>query len=94
MGGDLSAEVGMEAKGAVGLMFITIPIANSGLRGRASALSSLGLTVIPERKGTFSVKGRIQADMFYGFGIAPLRYEGTIPLFKKEYLLYQKDFNF
>lgn len=94
LGGDLSAEVGLEAKGAVGLMFITIPIANSGLRGRASALSSLGLTVIPERKGTFSVKGKIQADMFYGFGIAPLRYEGTIPLFKKEYLLYQKDFNF
>ncbi|SDI64934.1 hypothetical protein [Chryseobacterium jejuense] len=92
--GNLSAEVGLEAKGAVGLMFVTIPIANSGLRGRASALSSLGLTVIPERKGIFSVKGRIQADMFYGFGIAPFRYEGTIPLLKKEYLLYQKDFIF
>lgn len=90
--GNLSAEVGLEAKGAVGLMFLTIPIANSGLRGRASALSSLDLTLIPERKGIFSVKGRIQADMFYGFGIAPLRYEGTVPLFKKEYLLYQKDF--
>ncbi|MGE8556270.1 MAG: hypothetical protein ACN6OB_20285 [Chryseobacterium jejuense] len=92
--GNLSAEAGLEAKGAVGLMFVTIPIANSGLRGRASALSSLGLTVIPERKGVFSVKGRIQADMFYGFGIAPFRYEGTIPLLKKEYLLYQKDFAF
>lgn len=92
--GNLSAEAGLEAKGAVGLMFISIPIANSGLRGRASALSSLGLTFIPERKGVFSVKGKIQADMFYGFGIAPLRYEGTFPLFKKEYLLYQKDFSF
>ncbi|MFZ4930487.1 hypothetical protein [Chryseobacterium sp. Mn2064] len=92
--GNLSAEAGLEAKGAVGLMFISIPIANSGLRGRASALSSLGLTFIPERKGIFSVKGKIQADMFYGFGIAPLRYEGTIPLFQKEYMLYQKDFSF
>lgn len=92
--GNLSAEAGLEAKGAVGLMFISIPIANSGLRGRASALSSLGLTFIPERKGVISVKGKIQADMFYGFGIAPLRYEGTIPLFKKEYMLYQKDFSF
>jgi hypothetical protein len=92
--GNLSAEAGLEAKGAVGLLFVTIPIANSGLRGRASALSSLDLTLIPERKGLFSVKGRIQADMFYGFGISPFRYEGTIPLFKKEYLLYQKDFNF
>ncbi|QXU48128.1 hypothetical protein KYG33_15185 [Chryseobacterium sp. D764] len=92
--GNLSAEAGVEAKGAVGLMFISIPIANSGLRGRASALSSLGLTFIPERKGVISVKGKIQADMFYGFGIAPLRYEGTIPLFKKEYMLYQKDFSF
>lgn len=94
LGGNLSAEAGLEAKGAVGLMFISIPIANSGLRGRASALSSLGLTLIPERKGIFSVKGKIQADMFYGFGISPFRYEGTIPLFKKEYLLYQKDFSF
>ena len=92
--GNLSAEAGVEAKGAVGLMFISIPIANSGLRGRASALSSLGLTFIPERKGVISVKGKIQADMFYGFGIAPLRYEGTIPLLKKEYMLYQKDFSF
>lgn len=92
--GNLSAEAGLEAKGAVGLIFISIPIANSGLRGRASALSSLGLTFVPERKGMFSVKGKIQADMFYGFGIAPLRYEGTIPLFKKEYMLYQKDFSF
>lgn len=92
--GNLSAEAGLEAKGAVGLMFISIPIANSGLRGRASALSSLGLTFIPERKGVFSVKGKIQADMFYGFGISPLRYEGTFPLFKKEYILYQKDFSF
>lgn len=92
--GNLSAEAGLEAKGAVGLMFISIPIANSGLRGRVSALSTLGLTFIPERKGVFSVKGKIQADMFYGFGIAPLRYEGTFPLFKKEYLLYQKDFSF
>lgn len=92
--GNLSAEAGLEAKGAVGLMFISIPIANSGLRGRASALSSLGLTFIPERKGVISVKGKIQADMFYGFGISPLRYEGTIPLFKKEYMLYQKDFSF
>ncbi|MDR3024190.1 hypothetical protein [Chryseobacterium sp.] len=92
--GNLSAEAGLEAKGAVGLMFISIPIANSGLRGRASALSSLGLTFIPERKGVISVKGKIQADMFYGFGIAPLRYEGTIPLFQKEYMLYQKNFSF
>lgn len=92
--GNLSAEAGLEAKGAVGLMFISIPIANSGLRGRASALSSLGLTFVPERKGVISVKGKIQADMFYGFGIAPLRYEGTIPLFKKEYMLYQKNFSF
>ncbi|TZF95940.1 hypothetical protein FW781_10910 [Chryseobacterium panacisoli] len=92
--GNLSAEAGLEAKGAVGLMFISIPIANSGLRGRASALSSLELTFVPERKGVISVKGKIQADMFYGFGIAPLRYEGTIPLFKKEYMLYQKDFSF
>lgn len=88
--GNLSAEAGLEAKGAVGLMFLTIPIANSGLKGRASALSSLGLTFVPQRKGVISVKGRIQADMFYGFGIAPLRYEGTIPLFKKERMLYQK----
>lgn len=92
--GNLSAEAGLEAKGAVGLMFISIPIANSGLRGRASALSSLGLTFVPERKGVISVKGKIQADMFYGFGIAPLRYEGTIPLFQKEYMLYQKNFSF
>ncbi|MDR6463822.1 hypothetical protein J2783_002324 [Chryseobacterium sediminis] len=92
--GNLSAEAGLEAKGAVGLMFISIPIANSGLRGRASALSSLGLTFVPERKGIITVKGKIQADMFYGFGIAPLRYEGTIPLFKKEYMLYQKNFSF
>lgn len=92
--GNLSAEAGLEAKGAVGLMFLTIPIANSGLKGRASALSSLGLTFVPQRKGVISVKGRIQADMFYGFGIAPLRYEGTIPLFKKERMLYQKEFSF
>lgn len=92
--GNLSAEAGLEAKGAVGLMFISIPIANSGLRGRASALSSLGLTFVPERKGVISVKGKIQVDMFYGFGIAPLRYEGTIPLFQKEYMLYQKNFSF
>nr|WP_315031640.1 hypothetical protein [uncultured Chryseobacterium sp.] len=92
--GNLSAEAGLEAKGAVGLLFVTVPIANSGLRGRISALPSLGLTFIPERKGVFSVKGKIQADMFYGFGISPFRYEGTIPLFKKEYTLYQKDFSF
>ena len=64
-------------------MFLTIPIANSGLKGRASALSSLGLTLVPARKGVITVKGKIQADMFYGFGIAPLRYEGTIPLSKR-----------
>ncbi|WNI35380.1 hypothetical protein [Chryseobacterium sp. SG20098] len=92
--GNLSAEGGLEAKGAVGLMFLTIPIANSGLKGRASALSSLGLTLVPARKGVITVKGKIQADMFYGFGIAPLRYEGTIPLFQKERVLYQKEFNF
>ncbi|WFB66131.1 hypothetical protein [Chryseobacterium sp. WX] len=92
--GNLSAEGGLEAKGAVGLMFLTIPIANSGLKGRASALSSLGLTLVPARKGVITVKGKIQADMFYGFGIAPLRYEGTIPLFQKERILYQKEFNF
>ncbi|WP_027372062.1 hypothetical protein [Chryseobacterium sp. UNC8MFCol] len=92
--GNLSAEAGLEAKGAVGLMFVSIPIANSGLRGRLSAPASLGLTFIPERKGVFKVNGKIQADMFYGFGIAPFRYEGTIPLFKKEYTLYQKDFTF
>ncbi|WP_288438365.1 hypothetical protein [uncultured Chryseobacterium sp.] len=92
--GNLSAETGLEAKGAVGLMFISVPLANSGVRGRASALSALDLTFIPEKKGIFSVKGKIQADMFYGFGIAPLRYEGTFPLFKKEYTLYQKDFSF
>ncbi|MDQ1856716.1 MULTISPECIES: hypothetical protein [unclassified Chryseobacterium] len=92
--GNLSAEGGLEAKGAVGLMFLTIPIANSGVKGRASALSSLGLTLVPQRKGVISVKGKIQADMFYGFGIAPLRYEGTIPLFKKERTLYQKEFSF
>ncbi|MDR6459878.1 hypothetical protein J2786_003001 [Chryseobacterium vietnamense] len=92
--GNLSAEAGLEAKGAVGLMFLTIPIANSGLKGRASALSSLGLTFVPARKGVITVKGKIQADMFYGFGIAPLRYEGTIPLFTKERMLYQKEFSF
>ncbi len=92
--GNLSAETGLEAKGAVELMFISVPLANSGVRGRASALSALDLTFIPEKKGIFSVKGKIQADMFYGFGIAPLRYEGTFPLFKKEYTLYQKDFSF
>ncbi|WP_228458567.1 hypothetical protein [Chryseobacterium aureum] len=92
--GNLSAETGLEAKGAVGLMFISVPLANSGVRGRASAHSALDLTFIPEKKGIFSVKGKIQADMFYGFGIAPLRYEGTFPLFKKEYTLYQKDFSF
>ncbi|MGE8555028.1 MAG: hypothetical protein ACN6OB_14010 [Chryseobacterium jejuense] len=92
--GDLTAEVGIEAKGAVGLLFVTAPIANSGLRGRVSALSVLGLQLIPERKGTFDVKGKIQADMFYGFGVSPFRYEGTFPLFKKEYSLYNKELNF
>jgi len=89
--GDLTAEVGIEAKGAVGLLFVTVPIANSGLKGRVSALSSLGMQLIPEKKGTFDIKGKIQADMFYGFGISPLRYEGTFPLFKKEYSLYHKE---
>lgn len=92
--GNLSAEIGLEAKGAIGLQFITVPIANSGLRGRVSALSTLGLQLIPEKKGIFDVKGRVQADMFYGFGIAPLRYEGTIPLFQKELPLYHKEFVF
>ncbi|MDC8102318.1 hypothetical protein [Chryseobacterium rhizosphaerae] len=92
--GDLTAEVGIEAKGAVGLLFVTAPIANSGLRGRVSALSALGLQLIPDRKGTFDVKGKIQADMFYGFGVSPFRYEGTFPLFKKEYSIYHKELNF
>lgn len=92
--GNLSAEVGLEAKGAVGLQFLTVSIANSGLRGRASALASLGLQLIPQRKGTLDVKAKIQADMFYGFGVFPFRYEGTIPLFQKEYPLYHKELVF
>lgn len=92
--GNLSAEVGLEAKGAVGLQFLTIPIANSGLRGRVSALASLGVQLIPQRKGVLDVKAKIQADMFYGFGVFPLRVEGSIPLFQKEFALYHKDLVF
>lgn len=92
--GNLTAEVGIEAKGAVGLQFTTISLANSGVRGRVSALSTLGVQLIPERKGTFDVKGKIQADMFYGFGVSPLRYEGTFPLLKKEISIYHKELLF
>ncbi|PTT28530.1 hypothetical protein DBR28_16915 [Chryseobacterium sp. HMWF028] len=92
--GDLTAEVGIEAKGAVGLLFVTVPIANSGLRGRVSVLSALGLKLIPTKKGTFDIKGKIQADMFYGFGVFPFRYEGTFPLLKKEYSLFHKELSF
>ncbi|ASK31321.1 hypothetical protein CEY12_14950 [Chryseobacterium sp. T16E-39] len=92
--GILSAEVGLEAKGAVGLQFLTVPIANSGLRGRASAISSLGVQLIPQRKGILDVKAKIQADMFYGFGVFPLRVEGTIPLFQKEFPIYHKEVAF
>lgn len=92
--GNISAEIGLEAKGAVGLQFLTVSIANSGLRGRASALASLGVQLIPQRKGVLDVKAKIQADMFYGFGVFPLRVEGSIPLFQKEFALYHKDLVF
>ncbi|MFP7656646.1 hypothetical protein [Chryseobacterium proteolyticum] len=92
--GTLSAEIGLEAKGAVGLQFLTVPIANSGLRGRASTIAALGVQLIPQRKGIIDLKAKIQADMFYGFGVFPLRYEGTIPLFQREYPLYHKEIEF
>ncbi len=94
LSGNVNAEIGIEAKGSVGLQFLTVNLANSGLRGRAGISPSLGLQLIPQRKGILDLKAKIQADMFYGFGIAPFRYEGTFPLFKKEYMLYQKDFIF
>ena len=74
--GELSAEVGVEVKGAVGLQFLTASIANSGLRGRVAAVPSLKLELIPNKSMPFELKAKIQADMFYGFGISPLRYEG------------------
>lgn len=92
--GNVNAEAGVEAKGAVGLMFITVPIANSGLKGRVSAVPSVGVVLIPERKGVIDLKARIQANLFYGFGISPFRYEGTFPLIQKEYPIYHKDFYF
>jgi len=87
--GDLSAEIGVEIKGAVGLQFLTAPIANSGLRGRVSAVPSLKLELVPNRSMPFELKSRIQADMFYGFGVPPLRYEGSFPLFNKEIPIYK-----
>lgn len=92
--GNLSAEIGLEAKGAVGLQFLTTSVANSGLRGRASALTTLGVELPPQKKGVLDVKAKIQADMFYGFGVFPLRIERNIPLFKKEFTLYHKDLIF
>ena len=87
--GDLSAEIGVEVKGAVGLQFLTAPIASSGLRGRVSAVPSLKLELVPNRSMPFELKSRIQADMFYGFGVPPLRYEGSFPLFNKEIPIYK-----
>ncbi|WP_291873461.1 hypothetical protein [Chryseobacterium sp.] len=92
--GNVNAEAGVEAKGAVGLMFITVPLANSGLKGRVSAVPSVGVVLIPERKGVIDLKARIQANLFYGFGVNPFRYEGTFPLIQKEYPIYHRDFYF
>ncbi|KUY30794.1 hypothetical protein [Elizabethkingia ursingii] len=89
--GELSAEVGVEVKGAVGLQFLTASIANSGLRGRVAAVPSLKLELIPNKSMPFELKAKIQADMFYGFGISPLRYEGTFPLLNKEIPIYKKN---
>ncbi|MCT3778240.1 hypothetical protein [Elizabethkingia anophelis] len=87
--GELAAEVGVEVKGAVGLQFLTASIANSGVRGRVAAVPSLRLELVPNRSMPFELKGKIQADMFYGFGISPLRYEGTFPLLNKEIPIYK-----
>ena len=87
--GDLSAEVGVEVKGAIGLQFLTAPIANSGLRGRIAAVSSLKLELVPKRSMPFELKTKIQADLFYGFGISPFRYEGSFPLLNKEIPIYK-----
>lgn len=87
--GELAAEVGVEVKGAVGLQFLTASIASSGVRGRVAAVPSLRLELVPNRSMPFELKGKIQADMFYGFGIPPLRYEGTFPLLNKEIPIYK-----
>ncbi|MET7035785.1 hypothetical protein [Elizabethkingia miricola] len=87
--GELAAEVGVEVKGAVGLQFLTASIANSGIRGRVAAVPSLKLELVPNRSMPFELKGKIQADMFYGFGIPPFRYEGTFPLLNKEIPIYK-----
>ncbi|WP_292008747.1 hypothetical protein [Chryseobacterium sp.] len=92
--GNLSAEMGIEMKGAVGLQFITASLASSGVRGRASIVPSIGVQAIPERKGILNLKGRLQADLFYAFGISPFKYEGTFPLLQKEIPIYNKDFYF
>lgn len=87
--GDVFTEAGFEIKGAVGLQFLTASIANSGLRGRVSAMPSLKLELIPNRSIPFELKAKLQADMFYGFGISPLRYEGSYPLLDKELVIYK-----
>lgn len=92
--GGISAEVGIEAKGAVALLFITRSIASSGLRGRVSASSDLNINVIPKRTGKIDVIAKIQAEMFYKYGISPFLYQGSFPLLNKEYPLYTKNFNF
>ncbi|MCW1961314.1 hypothetical protein [Chryseobacterium viscerum] len=90
--GNLSAEIGIEAKGAIKLQFLTIPIANSELWSKAGV--SMGTQLNPQGKGILDVKAKVQADMSYGFGISPLRTEGTIPLIQKEFALYHQDFLF
>ncbi|WP_419869259.1 hypothetical protein [Chryseobacterium sp. CT-SW4] len=92
--GNLSAEIGIEMKGGVGLQFLTVSLANSGVRGRASIVPSIGLQLIPDRKGVLNLKGRLQADLFYAFGVTPFKYEGTFPLLQKEIPIYNKDIYF
>lgn len=87
--GDLSAEVGMEIKGAVGLQFLITPIANSGLRGRVAAVPSVKADLTQNKNLPFELKAKVQADMFYGFGISPLRYEKSFPLITKEFSIYK-----
>ncbi|MCT4327737.1 hypothetical protein [Chryseobacterium indologenes] len=94
MDGTVSAEVGIEAKGAVALLFITTSIANSGIKGRLSARADLNVDLYPGREGSIDVIAKIQADMFYKFGINPFQYQGNFPLFAKEYPVYNNNFTF
>lgn len=92
LGGDVQAEIGIEAKGAIGLQFTAISLANIGLRGRVSTLPSLELKLIPEKYGTFDIKAKIQADMFCKIGVTPFSFEKDFPLFQKEYQVYSRNF--